>query len=110
TVAISDDGSRIVSGSRDATVRLWDVDSGEEVKVMNGHTNWVTKVRFISVDKILSGGLDKTFRVWDVDEGREDRIYNLQNFGMWSLGFSELGDKAITGSDDFTLRVWSMKP
>ncbi len=76
---------------------------------MTGHTNWVIKVRFISVDKAISGSLDKTLRVWDVDEGQQDKILNLQHFGMWSLGISELGDKAITGSDDFTLRVWQTK-
>ncbi|MCC7529569.1 MAG: WD40 repeat domain-containing protein [Candidatus Melainabacteria bacterium] len=109
TVAVSDDGKRVISGGRDTTVRTWDIDSGDELKCMTGHTNWVIKVRFISVDKAMSGSLDKTLRIWDVDEGQVDKILNLQHFGMWSLGISELGDKAITGSDDFTLRVWQTK-
>ncbi len=90
TVSISDDGSRVISAGRDTSVRTWDIDSGEELKCMTGHTNWVIKVRFISVDKAISGSLDKTLRVWDVDEGQQDKILNLQHFGMWSLGISEL--------------------
>ena len=37
-VAFSDDGSCIVSGSYDGSVRMWDVLSGVELKMLNGHS------------------------------------------------------------------------
>lgn len=109
-VAVSMDGTRALSACKDLTIRVWDVGSGEELKCLVGHGNWIQKAQFIAVDKAISGSLDKTFRVWDLDSGKELRSYTTQHFGMWSLGFSDNGDRAITGSDDFTLRVWSLQP
>jgi WD40 repeat protein len=56
SVAISRDGMRIVSGSYDKTVRMWDASTGAELNVLKGHTNWVNSVA-ISRDgmRIVSG-------------------------------------------------------
>jgi WD40 repeat protein len=45
-VAFSSDGRHIVSGSCDKSVRLWDLSTGETLKVLEGHTNTVTSVAF----------------------------------------------------------------
>ena len=59
------DGKRILSGSYDRTVRLWDVESGREVCRFFGHTNWVWGVAVSSDGKLgLSGSRDKTVRLW----------------------------------------------
>ena len=70
SVAFLSDGSRIVSGSYDKTVRVWDAMSGEELKSLAGHTGPVPSVAF-SPDgsRIVSGSLDKTVRVWDAKGG-----------------------------------------
>jgi WD40 repeat protein len=38
-VAFSPDGKRIVSGSRDKTVKVWDAERGQEVLTLKGHTD-----------------------------------------------------------------------
>ena len=40
SVAFSPDGKRIVSGSRDNTVKVWDAASGQETLTLKGHTSW----------------------------------------------------------------------
>lgn len=45
-VAISADGSRALSGSDDDSVRLWDLQSGKELKRFDGHEDDVTSVAF----------------------------------------------------------------
>ena len=72
SVVMSADGSRIVSGSYDNTIRVWDVVSGREVAKLEGHTSGVRSV-VMSVDgsRIVSGSDDMTIRVWDVESGRE---------------------------------------
>ena len=59
------DGRRILSGSYDQTVRLWDVEGGQEVCRFLGHTNWVWGVAVSPDGRLgLSGSLDKTMRLW----------------------------------------------
>ena len=73
SVAFSPDGRRIVSGSGDKTIRVWDAETGEEVVgPLKGHSDWVMSVAF-SPDgrRIVSGSDDKTIRVWDAETGEE---------------------------------------
>jgi WD40 repeat protein len=67
SVAFSTDGTHIVSGSYDNSVRVWDVSTGKELNVLNGHTELVNSVAF-STDgtHIVSGSSDISVRVWDM--------------------------------------------
>jgi WD40 repeat protein len=67
SVAFSSDGTHIVSGSNDKSVRVWDASTGMELKRLNGHTDNVTSVTFSSDStRIISGSDDGSVRVWDL--------------------------------------------
>ena len=71
SVAITPDGSRIVSGSLDATIRIWDLAKGTPVgEPLTGHAGEVTAVA-VTPDgrRIVSGSLDATIRIWDLANG-----------------------------------------
>ena len=73
SIAFSPDGSQIILGSDDHTIRVWDASTGiETLPPLRGHDNGVTSVAF-SPDgsKIISGSHDKTIRVWDASTGIE---------------------------------------
>ena len=74
-VAISPDGKRIVSGSADRTVKVWDAETGQELLSLKGHAGLVSSVA-ISPDgkRIVSGSADKTVKVWDAANGPEDTL------------------------------------
>ena len=58
--------SRIVTGSHDRTLKVWDADTGEELLTLEGHTGPVMSVCFSpGGDRIISGSSDNTIRFWD---------------------------------------------
>jgi WD40 repeat protein len=68
-LALSADGRRAISGSLDRTVRLWGVDTGEELYRFTGHTDVVGGVALSPDGRLaLSGGADATVRLWGLPE------------------------------------------
>jgi WD40 repeat protein len=61
SVAFSQDGSRVASGSNDQTVRIWNVTTGKVKAELKGHTDLVNSVAFSQDgEQVVSGSDDKT--------------------------------------------------
>lgn len=67
-VAFDAGGERLASSSTDGTVRIWDVESADEVAVLRGHRGRVTSAAF-SPDgtRLASISADGTVRVWALE-------------------------------------------
>ena len=70
-MAFSPDGQRIVSGSYDKTLRLWDAKTGAAIgEPLAGHGDKVISVAFSpDSQRIVSGSRDNTLRLWDAKTG-----------------------------------------
>ena len=68
--AFSPDGKRVLTGLEDRTVRLWDIETGRCLRVLEGHTQRVSSVVW-SADQhyALSDSWDCTVRLWDLKSG-----------------------------------------
>ena len=66
TLAFSSDDKHLVSGSKDNSIRLWDVETGTEFAVLSGHVGEVNALAF-SADglTLISGSIDGTILLWD---------------------------------------------
>jgi WD40 repeat protein len=70
SVAFDRAGGRIVSGSEDRTVRVWDAATGAELSCLRGHESGVNSVAFERAGgRVVSGSYDRTVRVWDAATG-----------------------------------------
>lgn len=71
-VAVSSDGAYALSGSFDRSLRLFDLASGKEIRVLRGHTEAVRAVAF-SKDgrRAISASSDRTLRTWELATGRQ---------------------------------------
>ena len=57
SVAFAPDGKQVLTGSSDKTARLWDAQSGKELRAFTGHADWVRSVAFSPDGKqVLTGG------------------------------------------------------
>jgi hypothetical protein len=109
SVAFSPDGRRIVSGSLDSNLRLWDAASGKPIgPPLKGHTDMVHSVAF-SPDgrRIVSGSRDSNLRLWDAATGKPIGP-PLKGHTDWvnSVAFSPDGRRIVSGSLDSNLRLW----
>ncbi len=101
------DTQKVVSGSNDATLRVWDVDKGVCLQKLKGHKDWVRAVAVISKQKVVSGGPDKTLRVWNIDKGVCLQV--LEGHNCWVRAVAVINkQKVVSGSDDQTLRAWDI--
>ena len=84
TLAFSQDGCKLASGSDDHTIKLWNVATGKILQTLKGHLDSVTSVVFAaSGNKLFSSSKDGTVRCWDVHNGKE--LVQLINYadGEW---------------------------
>jgi CubicO group peptidase (beta-lactamase class C family) len=121
-VAVSPDGHQVLSagGGRvvddqwqdgtDFTLRLWDLDSGQEVQRFRGHTLWVRSVAF-SPDgtRIVSASNDRSVRLWDRKTGAELKRLEGHTGSVASVAVSPDSNWAVSGGWDRTIRLWNLK-
>jgi serine/threonine protein kinase len=99
SVAFSPDGRRALSGSADRTMRLWNVENGQELRCFTGHRDFVLTVAFSPDGKrAVSAGCDRTVRLWDVQNGQELRCLSGHTDLIWSVAFSPDGRRVLSGS------------
>jgi WD40 repeat protein len=108
-VAFSPDGTLVLTGSGDKTLKLWDVATGKLLRSFDGHIGEVRSVAF-SPDgtRALSGSKDKTLKLWDVATGKLLRTFEGHTFDVNSVAFSPDGARALSGSGDDTLKLWDV--
>ncbi|PPQ73248.1 hypothetical protein CVT26_015058 [Gymnopilus dilepis] len=110
SVVFSPDVRRIVSGSWDKTIRIWDSETGEPVRPpLEGHKGWVYSVA-VSPDgkKIVSGSGDNTVRLWDSDTGEMLVSFVGHTNTVTSVAFFRDGKQIVSGSHDGTVRLWDV--
>lgn len=107
-VAFSPDGRYALSGSKDETMRLWDLATGKEARVFRGHTKEVWAVAYHPNGRqVFSASWDATVKLWDANTGKEVRTFNHPK-DVNSVVVSRDGRWMLTGSDDTNLRLWDL--
>ena len=110
SMAVTPDGKTIVSGSWDGTIKLWDIESGKELRMLKEDTGGVTSVAVTPDGKtIVSGSWNGTIRLWGIESGKELRMLKEDTGEVTSVAVTPDGKKIVSGSDDGTIRLWDIE-
>jgi len=107
TCALSPDGDRAVSGSKDCSLTIWNVETAEVRWVMTGHDVPVTVCGYSpDGESIVSGDEDGILRIWDAESGKELSELKGHSGPVTACAYSQDGELIVTGSEDGTLVLW----
>ena len=90
----------------DNTARLWDVESGECLHTLLGHTAEIVSLDFDTQgQRIITGSFDNTVKLWDVRSGRCIHTLSGHQGEISSCQFNYESNCCISGSIDRTCKV-----
>ena len=107
-LTFSQDGTMLVSGSYDTTIKLWDMQTGGVVKTFQGHTKHVTAVSISpNCTTIASGSVDNTVRLWDIQTG-ECHCVIQQESSVKCIHFFPLDPHHFISVSDNKVQKWNI--
>jgi WD40 repeat protein len=109
-IAFSPDSNQIaLVGSPDGKVQIYDVQDGNLILTLSGHTQVVNQVVFSPDGKMIAtGSNDTTIRLWNAQTGKLIRILEGHQGRVNRMAFSPDSTWLISGADDNTLRRWNV--
>jgi WD40 repeat protein len=107
-MAFAPDCKILITGSRDATIKLFEMPMMNEMRTLKGHSAWVRSLGVSPDGKVLaSASDDETVKLWDIAAGRHFRTLKSHTGPVRGVAFSPDGLHLASASWDRTVKLWT---
>lgn len=111
SITFSKDGRRLLTSSYDKTARLWDLESGHQLRRFWGHNWWVWDASFSSDERrIVTASQDGTAVIWSVETGEKGAPFTGHQGPVYSAHFSPDEKSSHVVSSGYDRRILLWKP
>ena len=98
--------SILATGSYDTTIKIWDIETGEEIRTLEGHESGIRCLQFDDT-KLISGSIDRTLKVWNWHTGECISTLPGHSGGIITLHFDS--KILVSGSMDKAIKIWNFE-
>jgi U3 small nucleolar RNA-associated protein 12 len=116
-LAFDGQGNRLVSGSKDTDIVLWDIVAETGLVRLRAHTDQITGLAFLPEsqeqgalrerDFLISAGKDGLVKVWDLTTSFCCETHVAHRGEVWALTVSPDRQTVVTAGPDGEVKFWS---
>ena len=101
------DGRYLITGSRDTTIKFFELPTLTEVRTLKGHSAWIRALAISPDGRVLvSSGDDNTIKLWDVEAGRHFKTLKGHTGPVRTVSFSPDGKYLVSAGWDRLVKLW----
>ena len=108
SVAITPDGKKAISGSHDGTVRLWDVESGTQERIVGKDEGNVSAVAITPDGKKAISASGPVVKIWNLESGEYQMLDRVIPDWVYTVAITPDGKKAIFAFKR-SIKLWSLQ-
>ncbi len=108
-LALSPDGALAASGGSDRCLRIWNTESGECERTLQGHVAFVSGLAWHPTGPwIVTASADSTARVWNLEQGRSVHVLEGHHGPLRGVALAGGGELVLTAGQDGVVGVWEL--
>jgi len=108
-IAYSPDGSKLASASADASVKIWDLGNGREIRSYRGSKDPVRALAWSKDGKYIASTAGNEIHIWNPEDGKLKTALKGHEKPVGALAFHPDGNILASGADDPSVRLWDVE-